>query len=105
MAFGRLGQEDHVLVLITIGIYDWIIDKFPKFSYISQIFNHTEGTLNIKILKRTAEFTVETIDFYDRPNDRSGSLQIPKKTKVFIEQTIRERENAPGDLRLDLRVI
>lgn len=55
-----------------------------------------EGSLIIKILKRTAEFTVETIDFYDRPNERSGSLQIPKKTKVFIEQTMRERENAPG---------
>lgn len=56
----------------------------------------TEGSLIIKILKRTAEFTVETIDFYDKHNDRSGSLQIPKKTKVFIEQTIRERENAPA---------
>lgn len=43
---------------------------------------------------------METIDFYDRTNDRSGSLQIPKKTKVFIEQTIRERENAPGNLRV-----
>lgn len=57
----------------------------------------SEGSLIIKILKRTAEFTVETIDFYDRHNERSGSLQIPKKTKVFIEQTIRERENAPGN--------
>lgn len=41
---------------------------------------------------------MQTIDFYDRPNDRSGSLQIPKKTKVFIEQTIRERENGPGNI-------
>lgn len=57
---------------------------------------HLEGSLIIKILKRTAEFTIETVDFYDKQNDRSGSLQIPKKTKVFIEQTIRERENAPG---------
>lgn len=57
----------------------------------------SEGSLIIKILKRTAEFTVQTIDFYDRPHERSGSLQIPKKTKVFIEQTIRERENAPGE--------
>lgn len=39
---------------------------------------------------------MQTIDFYDKHNDRSGSLQIPKKTKVFIEQTIRERENAPA---------
>lgn len=39
---------------------------------------------------------METVDFYDKHSERSGSLQIPKKTKVFIEQTIRERENAPG---------
>lgn len=60
------------------------------------MFNFVEGSLIIKILKRTAEFTVETVDFYDKHNERSGSLQIPKKTKVFIEQTMRERENAPG---------
>lgn len=59
-------------------------------------FQHSEGSLIIKILKRTAEFTIETVDFYDKQNERAGSLQIPKKTKVFIEQTIRERENAPG---------
>lgn len=39
---------------------------------------------------------VETVDFHDRSHERSGALQIPKKTKVFVEQTIRERENAPG---------
>lgn len=39
---------------------------------------------------------METIDFHDRSHDRSTSLQIPKKTKVFVEQTIRERDNAPG---------
>lgn len=59
-----------------------------------------EGTLIIKILKRTAEFTIETVDFNDRRHERSGSLQIPKKTKVFIEQTIRERDNAPGILKI-----
>lgn len=26
MAFGRLGQEDHVLVLITIGIYLFVFN-------------------------------------------------------------------------------
>lgn len=60
------------------------------------MFNFVEGSLIIKILKRTAEFTVQTVDYYDKHIERSGSLQIPKKTKVFIEQTMRERENAPG---------
>jgi Bardet-Biedl syndrome 1 protein len=75
MTFGRLGQEDHVLILITI-----------------------EGTLMIKILKRTAEFSI-TENIYDnkltRNQDTSTSLQIPKKSKIFVEQTIRERDNAP----------
>lgn len=65
----------------------------------------TDGTLIIKILKRTAEFTIETIDFNDRRYERSGSIQIPKKTKVFIEQTIRERENAAGKLFIGLTIV
>lgn len=62
----------------------------------SSVVTGADGSLVIKILKRTAEFIVETIDFNDRSHERSGSLQIPKKTKVFVEQTIRERDNAPG---------
>lgn len=61
--------------------------------------NHSQsadGSLIIKILKRTAEFRIETVDFNTRHHERNGSLQIPKKTKVFVEQTIRERENAPA---------
>lgn len=74
MTFGKLGQEDHVLVLIT-----------------------TAGSLIIKILKRTAEFKVN-VDTNNLLNDvavpAAGNLMIPKKTKVFVEQTLRERENA-----------
>lgn len=92
MAFGRLGQEDHVLVLITIGIFIIQMENIKSFDK----FEFLEGSLIIKILKRTAEFTIETVDFLEKHSDRSGTLQIPKKTKVFVEQTIRERENAPG---------
>lgn len=57
----------------------------------------SEGSLIVKILKRTAEFKIEAVDFHARHHENSsGSLQIPKKTKVFVEQTIRERENASG---------
>lgn len=56
----------------------------------------TDGSLIIKILKRTAEFRVESVDFSESHRDSSCSLQIPKKTKVFVEQTIRERDNAPA---------
>ncbi|GAB0098228.1 Bardet-Biedl syndrome 1 [Sergentomyia squamirostris] len=80
MTFGRLGQEDHVLALVTV-----------------------DGSLIIKILKRTAEFLPRLIgnEVTGRVSNQSaqetsntGNLRIPKKTKVFVEQTIRERENA-----------
>lgn len=74
LLFGKLGQEDHVLVLCTAG-----------------------GSLIIKILKRTADFPVNTAltTGADRPA-AAGSLQIPRKTKVFVEQMTRERDNAPA---------
>lgn len=79
MTFGRLGQEEHVLVLITI-----------------------DGSLIVKILKRTAFFNMNTneqsvtIASSDGNATASGNLQIPKKSKVFVEQMTRERDNAPA---------
>ncbi|XP_063701971.1 LOW QUALITY PROTEIN: Bardet-Biedl syndrome 1 protein, partial [Culicoides brevitarsis] len=74
MIFGRLGQEEHVLVLVTIT-----------------------GILQIKILKRTAQFSTDSA--YDEAvanqSAAVNNLQIPKKSKIFLEQTIRERDNAP----------
>ncbi|KAG4073215.1 hypothetical protein HA402_005750 [Bradysia odoriphaga] len=73
MAFGKLGQEDHVLILVT-----------------------NDGSFIVKILKRTADFKVDTIDNHtnDGTGNATGKLQIPKKSKVFLEQTIRECDNA-----------
>ncbi|EAA04615.4 AGAP007459-PA [Anopheles gambiae str. PEST] len=73
LTFGRLGQEEHVLILVTI-----------------------DGSLIVKILKRTAEF-VTTENMYDvktASDEPPGNLQIPKKTKIFVEQTLREKEHA-----------
>lgn len=73
MTFGRLGQEEHVLVLVTV-----------------------DGSLIVKILKRTADFSSNSIlgKSSNSTIDSVESLQIPKKTKIFVEQTNRERENA-----------
>ncbi|XP_053676967.1 Bardet-Biedl syndrome 1 protein homolog [Anopheles nili] len=72
LSFGRLGQEEHVLILVT-----------------------TDGSLIVKILKRTAAF-VTTENMYDvkEAEEPPGSMQIPKKTKIFVEQTLREKEHA-----------
>lgn len=69
MKFGRFGREENCLILVT-----------------------KSGGLMIKILKRAAKFDI---------NDGSSSvsaqpttkLSIPKKTKLFVDQTMREREN------------
>ncbi|KAL7021319.1 hypothetical protein ACKWTF_011841 [Chironomus riparius] len=70
MYFGKLGLEEQVLVLVT-----------------------RNGSLLIKILKRTADFS-KPIETEDKHEEESTSLSIPKKSKIFLEQMERERENA-----------
>jgi Bardet-Biedl syndrome 1 protein len=70
LLFGRFGQEDHSLVLVTIS-----------------------GHLLVKILKRTAQFTAQSSGTGMVPPQQIKML-VPKKTKLFMEQTVRERENA-----------
>ncbi|XP_075970044.1 Bardet-Biedl syndrome 1 [Anticarsia gemmatalis] len=73
MKFGQLGQEEHVLIIVTGG-----------------------GSLMLKILKRTAEFSAGAAGVELSP--AGGPAQrpwlIPKKSKLFLEQSVRERENA-----------
>lgn len=93
MTFGKLGQEEHVLVLVTNSRFCQILDLY--FEIKMKHFNSIDGSLLIKILKRTAEFSKPL----DIPKEAAAepsnlSTAIPKKTKIFIEQTIREKENA-----------
>ncbi|KAK4326344.1 hypothetical protein Pmani_003138 [Petrolisthes manimaculis] len=66
--FGRFGREDNTLVMIMKG-----------------------GSLLVKILKRTARFEVE--ESQGPSQAVAVKLSIPKKTKLFVDQTMREREN------------
>ncbi|OTF78141.1 hypothetical protein BLA29_003662 [Euroglyphus maynei] len=72
MKYGRFGREDNTLVMVTAN-----------------------GSLIVKILKRTAQFQLlaEQPDDQDRYGSSStAKLVIPKKTKLFVDQTMRERE-------------
>ncbi len=75
MKFGKFGREDSSLVLITVG-----------------------GALMVKILKRTAAFDkVESKGnkgLKEANSSAANKLDIPKKTRLFVDQTLRERENA-----------
>ena len=51
------------------------------------------GGLIIKILKRTAQFEEKDM-LGGPPASQSQKLNVPKKTKLFVDQTMRERESA-----------
>ncbi|XP_064623947.1 Bardet-Biedl syndrome 1 protein homolog isoform X2 [Lineus longissimus] len=70
MQFGKFGREDGALIMTTRG-----------------------GGLIVKILKRTANFEEKDMAA-GPPAAQSVKLNIPKKTKLFVDQTMRERENS-----------
>uniref|UniRef100_A0A8B9HEL0 BBSome complex member BBS1 n=1 Tax=Astyanax mexicanus TaxID=7994 RepID=A0A8B9HEL0_ASTMX len=70
ICFGRYGREDGTLIMTTKG-----------------------GGLIVKILKRTAVFD-ERDSAPGPPIAQSIRLNVPKKTKLYVDQTMRERENA-----------
>ncbi|XP_061667182.1 Bardet-Biedl syndrome 1 protein [Syngnathoides biaculeatus] len=72
ICFGRYGREDGTLVMTMKG-----------------------GGLMVKILKRTAEFR-ERDSAPGPPAAQSVRLNVPKKTKLYVDQTLRERENGPA---------
>uniref|UniRef100_A0A7N8YF06 BBSome complex member BBS1 n=1 Tax=Mastacembelus armatus TaxID=205130 RepID=A0A7N8YF06_9TELE len=69
ICFGRYGREDGTLIMTTKG-----------------------GGLMVKILKRTAMFS-DRDSAPGPPLAQSVRLNIPKKTKLYVDQTLREREN------------
>jgi Bardet-Biedl syndrome 1 protein len=51
------------------------------------------GTINFKILKRTADFNLSNQDKLAAPTVQIKPLPLPKRSKLFIEQSMRERQN------------
>lgn len=56
------------------------------------------GGLILKILKRNAQFE-EKDHAGGPPSSQNTKLNVPKKTKLFVDQTMRERENAVSKSR------
>jgi len=82
-----MGQEERTLTMITVG-----------------------GGLCMQILKRTADFNINN-SISDSSSYNISKFTIPKKTRLFVDQTIRERAEAKkihntfqqGFLRLRLK--
>lgn len=68
--YGRMGQEERTIAMVTVG-----------------------GGLCMKILKRTADFNVNN-SMSDPSSFNTFKFSIPKKTRLFVDQTIRERAEA-----------
>ncbi|GAB1599863.1 Bardet-Biedl syndrome 1 protein-like [Argonauta hians] len=83
MKFGRFGREDGNLILTT-----------------------RSGGLIVKILRRRADLDVKDVN-QGQTLLQGGKLNIPRKTKLFVNQSIRERENPVAMFRTfqrDLRL-
>lgn len=65
-----MGQEERTIAMITVG-----------------------GGLCMKILKRTADFNVNN-SMSNSLSCNTSKFSIPKKTRLFVDQTIRERAEA-----------
>ncbi|KAJ1066006.1 PREDICTED: Bardet-Biedl syndrome 1 protein isoform X3 [Capra hircus] len=68
LCFGRYGREDNTLIMTTLG-----------------------GGLIIKILKRTAVFAEGGGEAGPAPS-QVIKLNVPRKTRLYVDQTLRERE-------------
>jgi Bardet-Biedl syndrome 1 protein len=71
MRFGPYGREEHCLIIV-----------------------HGRGAITVKMWKRTADVDQANIAA-GPPPEQDVPLNIPKKTKVYVDQTQREREQAP----------
>jgi len=70
LRFGRLGREDNALVVTT-----------------------KSGSLQVKIMPRQANLETSGVNA-GPPPEQDIPLAVPKKTKLYVEQTQREREQA-----------
>ena len=71
LRFGPYGREENSLIIV-----------------------HGRGSLTIKIWRRTADIDA-AINVIGAPAEQDIPLPVPKKTKLYVEQTEREREFAP----------
>uniref|UniRef100_A0A914L259 Bardet-Biedl syndrome 1 N-terminal domain-containing protein n=2 Tax=Meloidogyne TaxID=189290 RepID=A0A914L259_MELIC len=72
--FGRMGREEGVLVISTEG-----------------------GGLCVKIFRRVATFDegtrITTSGIQQRKSANISSIELPKRSRTFVDQSLREREN------------
>ncbi|KAG7165240.1 Bardet-Biedl syndrome 1-like [Homarus americanus] len=87
------------LTLTALGMADHRVMIYRDKHLVDTIYTEDQisamkfgrGGLVVKILKRTARFEIE--ETQGPGHAHAVKLNIPKKTKLFVDQTMREREN------------
>jgi Bardet-Biedl syndrome 1 protein len=59
---------------------------------------NVDGGLIIKILKRTAAFE-ENDTLHGPPKEQQVKIDVPKRTKLYVDQTLREKEQAESKIK------
>ena len=80
--YGRYGREDAVL----------IVGSNYRPMYGNEKVRNTSGGIGVYIFRRTSILTVVEKEV-GAPASQTHKLNIPKKTKVYVDQTLRERNN------------
>ena len=93
------GAQVHLFYLEKLLKFVFKLYNFKKFIFVVNVelpyYSNfiLGGGLMIKILKRNATFEEKDISA-GPPVAQNTKLNVPKKTKLFVDQTMRERENA-----------
>ncbi|KAK1881132.1 Bardet-Biedl syndrome 1 protein like [Dissostichus eleginoides] len=80
------------LQAVLVGLANCEVQLYRDKSLLSSIKTPEDGGLIVNILKRTASFE-DRAATAGPPLAQSVRLNVPKKTKLYVDQTLRERES------------
>ncbi|KAI4796513.1 hypothetical protein KUCAC02_026932 [Chaenocephalus aceratus] len=80
------------LQAVLVGLANCEVQLYRDKSLLSSIKTPEDGGLIVNILKRTASFE-DRAAAAGPPLAQSVRLNVPKKTKLYVDQTLRERES------------
>ncbi|XP_063712394.1 Bardet-Biedl syndrome 1 protein homolog [Symsagittifera roscoffensis] len=91
----RIYKEKFLVGILDTGDYNVVAMRFGQFGREdgSLITVNSNGALKVQLLRRVAKFNEKEV-LAGAPPEQSVRLNIPKKTKLYVDQTVREREHA-----------
>ena len=93
MKFGRFGREDNTLIMVSKNgaLTVLILKRTAKFTIIKD-----ENVENTKVMSHNSVTNLSSNNNNFANVVSGGKLIVPKKTKLFVDQTMRERDEYLG---------